>query len=247
MEVYKPEIKKFLGKDVRVITVELNQYIILKDMFNVLGRVKNDGTWTNEKNKLLEFLKLIGKLSDHQELVVSSKGKKRSKEIQNVECLLLETVPIILTQFKPINSNKRSKEDNKKILNEWVEFIKWIDNLLREHEAYKVILKDKEEQKTVAKTITEETDGKMVVINTQISIIMAKLIGVYDKGIKKINKDELKIYQPQVTIDLIEIRQEALKIFEQQYLVLEDYKQASDFTVAYMKKKYLKSYVMNVL
>lgn len=78
----------------------------------------------------------------------------------------------------------------------------------------------------------------MVVINTQISIIMAKLIGVYDKGIKKINKDELKIYQPQVTIDLIEIRQEALKIFEQQYLVLEDYKQASDFTVAYMQKKY---------
>lgn len=81
MEVYKPEIKKFLGKDVRTITVGLNQYIILKDMFNVLGRVKNDGTWTNEKNKLLEFLKLIGKLSDHQELVVSSKGKKRSKEI----------------------------------------------------------------------------------------------------------------------------------------------------------------------
>lgn len=238
MEVYKPKIKKFLGKDVRVIAIGINEYIILKDMFNVLGRVKNDGTWTNEKNKLLEFLKLIGKLSDHQELVVSSKGKKKSKENQNVECLLLETVPIILTQFKPINSNKRSIEDNKKILNEWVEFIKWIDNLLREHEAYKVILKDKEEQKTVAKTITEETDGKMVVINTQISIIMAKLIGVYDKGIKKINKDELKIYQPQVTIDLIEIRQEALKIFEQQYLVLEDYKQASDFTVAYMKKKY---------
>ena len=40
MEVYKPEIKKFLGKDVRVITVGLNQYIILKDMFEVLGRVK---------------------------------------------------------------------------------------------------------------------------------------------------------------------------------------------------------------
>ena len=114
----------------------------------------------------------------------------------------------------------------------------WVDNLLQEHKAYEVILKDKEEQKSIAKTITEETDGKMVVINTQISIIMAKLIGVYDKGIKKINKDELKIYQPQVTIDLIEIRQEALKIFEQQYLVLEDYKQASDFTVVYMKRKY---------
>lgn len=240
MEVYKPEIKKFLGKDVRVITVGLNQYIILKDMFEVLGRVKEDGqVQTTDRNKLHKFLKDIDKLCDSEELMVTSKSKKsKSRETQTVGCLLLETVPIVLTQFKPINSNRRSAEDNKRVLNEWITFIKWIDNLLREHEAYKVILKDKEEQKTVAKTITEETDGKMVVINTQISIIMAKLIGVYDKGIKKINKDELKIYQPQVTIDLIEIRQEALKIFEQQYLVLEDYKQASDFTVAYMQKKY---------
>ena len=37
MEVYKPEIKKFLGHKVRVITVELKQYIIENDMFNVLG------------------------------------------------------------------------------------------------------------------------------------------------------------------------------------------------------------------
>ena len=43
-EVYKPTIKKFLGKEVRVITVGLKQYIILKDMFDVLGRVKSDGT-----------------------------------------------------------------------------------------------------------------------------------------------------------------------------------------------------------
>lgn len=43
-EVYKPTIKKFLGKEVRVITVGLKQYIILKDMFDVLGRVKADGT-----------------------------------------------------------------------------------------------------------------------------------------------------------------------------------------------------------
>lgn len=233
MEVYKPEIKKFLGKDVRVITVELNQYIILKDMFGILGKLdKNNQIDHRDRNKLSEFLKLIGKECDRESFPISSKGKKRSKEIQNMDCLLLETVPIVLTQFKP---TARRGQD---VLNEWITFIKWIDNLLREHEAYKVILKDKEEQKTVAKTITEETDGKMVVINTQISIIMANLIGVYDKGIKKINKDELKIYQPQVTIDLIEIRQEALKIFEQQYLVLEDYKQASDFTVAYMKKKY---------
>ena len=132
MEVYKPEIKKFLGKDVRIITVGLNQYIILKDMFEVLGRVKEDGqVQTTDRNKLHKFLKDIDKLCDSEELMVTSKSKKsKSRETQTVGCLLLETVPIVLTQFKPINSNRRSAEDNKRVLNEWYKFAEWIDNLI---------------------------------------------------------------------------------------------------------------------
>ena len=236
MEVYKPVIKKFLGQEVRTVIDGYKEYIVLKDMFSVLGRVKKDGGWNHEKNKLSEFLELMGKSEDYQELGVLVKQGK-IKTTQKVECLLIDTAPLVLTQFKPINSNKRSAEDNKRIYNEWIEFMKWVDNLLREHEAYKVILKDKEEQKTISKTITDETDGKMAIVNTQISRIMAELIGVYP-DIKKINKDELKIYQPQVTIDLIEVRQEALKVFEQQYLVLEDYKRAYDFTLTYLRKIY---------
>ena len=103
--VYKPTIKKFLGKDVRVIEVGTKEYIALKDMFDVLGRVKEDGTWTDSKNKTLEFLADIDKLCDHEELVVTSKSKKsKSRETQSVDCLLLDTVPIVLTQFRPINS-----------------------------------------------------------------------------------------------------------------------------------------------
>lgn len=50
------EIKKFLGiADVRIVN---NEWIVLKDMFAALGRVKSDGTWTDEKNKLE---KIIGK------------------------------------------------------------------------------------------------------------------------------------------------------------------------------------------
>lgn len=240
MKVYKPEIKKFLGHKVRVITVRLELYIVIQDVFEALGRLDNKNQITSrDRKRLNEFLEIIGKSSASTKCTITSKSKKsKSRETQEVSCIPVELLPVITTQFKPTNSKYKTKEENEQILNEWAEFMIWVDNLLQEHKAYEVILKDKEEQKTVAKTITEETDGKMVVINTQISIIMAKLIGVYDKGIKKINKDELKIYQPQVTIDLIEIRQEALKIFEQQYLVLEDYKQASDFTVAYMQKKY---------
>ena len=77
----------------------------------------------------------------------------------------------------------------------------------------------------------------MVVVNTQISKMMAELIGVYP-DIKKINKDELKIYQPKTTIDLIEVRQEALKIYEQQIIINDDYKCAYDNTLKYMKKIY---------
>lgn len=64
MEVYKPIIKKFLGKDVRVVQVGSKEYIILKDMFNILGRVKTNGDWNNEKNKLREFLKEIKREED---------------------------------------------------------------------------------------------------------------------------------------------------------------------------------------
>lgn len=81
MEVYKPEIKKFLGKDVRVITVGLKQYIILKDMFEVLGRVKEDGQiQTTDRNKLHKFLKDIDKLCDSEELIVTSKSKNLNQE-----------------------------------------------------------------------------------------------------------------------------------------------------------------------
>lgn len=43
-KVYKPTIKKFLGWDVRTIRVDNeHEYIVCKDMFEVLGLVKDDG------------------------------------------------------------------------------------------------------------------------------------------------------------------------------------------------------------
>ena len=48
--VYKTIIKKFLGYDVRVVDVDKrNEYIICKDMFDVLGLVKADGGWDSQK------------------------------------------------------------------------------------------------------------------------------------------------------------------------------------------------------
>lgn len=230
MEVYKPVIKKFLGHEVRTVIDGYEEYIVLKDMFSVLGRVANNGSWTKAKDKMERFLINIDRIKDVKTLNALVKQGK-IKTTQEVDCLLIDTVPIVLTQFEP------TVRKGEQALNKWIEFMKWVDNLLREHEAYKVILKDKEEQKIISKTITDETDGKMAIVNTQISRMMAELIGVYP-DIKKINKDELKIYQPNIVIDLIEVRQEALKVFEQQYLVLEDYKKAYDFTLTYLRKIY---------
>lgn len=232
MEVYKPVIKKFLGQDVRTVIDGYKEYIVLKDMFGVLGRLRSDGQIeSTDRYKLLDFLEGLNKISDGESFTITSKGRKQSREVQEVDCLLIDTVPIVLTQFKP------TARKGKQAYYEWIEFMKWVDNLLREHEAYKVILKDKEEQKTISKTITDETDGKMAIVNTQISRMMAELVGVYP-DIKKINKDELKIYQPNIVIDLIELRQEALKLFEQTYLMTEDYKKAYDFTLTYLRKIY---------
>lgn len=95
----KVEIKKFLGMEVRVVN---NEYIVLKDMFEALGRLSDNGQiQTPERNKLQEFLKDISKETDSKSFTITSKGKKQSRDSQEIQCLKIDTVPIVLTQFKP--------------------------------------------------------------------------------------------------------------------------------------------------
>ena len=207
--------------EVRVVNEE---YIVLKDMFNALGRVKSDGTWTNEKKKTLELLEDLDKITDHQTLVVTSKGRKHSREEQEVECLKLDTVPIVLTQFKP------TKAKGEEALNTWRNFMRFVDNLLSSLEVYKYIVTDKEKQKSHMQILIDE-GGKTVVANQQVNIIMAKLIGVYDKGIKTLKKDELKIYQDQTTIDLLEVREFVMSKFVNAYEFTNSHKTAGEMAL----------------
>lgn len=224
----KIEIKKFLGTEVRVVNEE---YIVLKDVFNALGRVKADGTWTNEKKKTLELLEDLDKITDHQILVVTSKGKKHSREEQKVECLKLDTVPIVLTQFKP------TKAKGEEALNTWRKFMRFVDDLLSSFEVYKYIITDKEKQKSHMQILIDE-GGKAVVANQQVNIIMAKLIGVYDKGIKTLKKDDLKIYQDQTTIDLLEVREFVMSKFVNAYEFTNSHKTAGEMALKLALKKY---------
>ena len=117
------ERKMFLGMEVRVVNKE---YIVLKDMFDALGRVKDDGGWNHEYVKLTIFLEEIGKMDHSQKLrVVVKRGQS-----EEVHCLKLDTVPIVLTQFKPTKSNRRTAEENEEALNTWRRFMMFVDELL---------------------------------------------------------------------------------------------------------------------
>lgn len=226
-KIYKPEIKEFLGTEVRIVN---NEWIVSKDMFGALGRVKPDGTWTSEKNKMISLLKDLGKITDHQTLVVTSKGKRRSRESQEVECLRLASVPIVLTQFKP--TSRKGEE----ALNTWVEFMKFVDNLLESLEVYRFLIVDKEQQKeSIYKII--ELGGKATITHQQVNRIMANLLNVYPE-IKRITKDELKIYQPQTTIDLLSVREFALEKFANAFEFTGSHSVAYDMTLKLAKKKY---------
>lgn len=231
-KVYKTIIKKFLGRDVRIIQVDKrNEYIICKDMFDVLGLVKDDGTWTSPKNKMIKFLDGIGKSHAHQSLVVMLKehGTKRKYVKREVDCLNIETTPIVLTQFQP------TKRRGEEVLKTWFKFMKFVDMLLEYHELHKYIIDDKERQKLAIKDITDN-GGNAIITNQMVNKIMGKLITDDDNF--SISKDELKIYQPQITIDLLEVRNFVIDKFAIFYAFTERHKESYDATLKLAKKKY---------
>lgn len=227
--VYKPIVKKFLGYDVRMVDVDKrNEYIICKDMFNVLGLVSEDGSWTRPRQKMVEFLNDLNKIEDVQSLhVLVKQGKIKTKQV--VDCLNIERVPIILTQFKP------TKRRGEEVLKRWIEFMKFVDTLLEYHECYKYIISDKEKQKLAIKEITDN-GGSAIVTNQMVNKIMGKLITNEDNF--SVSKDELKIYQPQTIIDLLEVRNFVIDKFAIFYAFTESHKESYNATLKLAKKKY---------
>lgn len=221
----KVEIKNFLGSEVRVVN---NEYIVLKDMFNALGRVKEDGTWTSERKKMLNFLEGIEKLTDHETLVVTSKGKKKSREYQEVECLKIETVPVVLTQFKP--TNRKGKE----AIDKWFEFMKFVNELLVSVKAHKFIIEDTELEK-IDRDRLHKLGGSPMKMATMVNYAM----GIIITGEKiKIGKDDLKSYQNQITIDLLECRRYFINEFINAYKILKSHSKANKYALQFVMEHY---------
>ena len=229
--VYKPVTKKFLKQDVRVIrTDDGKEYIICKDMFDVLGLVGKDGTWSMPKRKMLEFLNRIDSREDCKSFAVLVKqGKIKTK--QTVECLDIETVPIVLTQFQP---TKRRGEDALEI---WSDFMKFVKVLLETHETNKYIIKTKKTQTEMQDELYND-GGDPMFMNIHVNKIMGVVLRMEDG--KSVKKSEIYQFQNRITEDVGRVRDEVLKTYVTMFKVTEDKDKAYELTLEWAKKKYLK-------
>ena len=80
------------------------------------------------------------------------------------------------------------------------------------------IIDDKGQWKSDTKLLGEDEEIAKIA-NRMVNINMAKLLGIYDQGIKQIRKPELKLYQDKVAMDLLAVRQEVYKDFIDAYLM----------------------------
>ncbi|NGU14610.1 hypothetical protein [Clostridium perfringens] len=213
------EIKEFLGMEVRVVN---HDWLVLKDMFSALGRVKKDGGWNDEKKKLDEFLELIDR-KEHSESFGVLLKQGRSKVYKEVECIKLETVPVVLTQFKP--TTRKGEE----ALRCWADFMKFVNKLLVENEAYNYIVNDVDLEKQHRDKL-KSYGGNPVVLASMTSYAM----GVILTGDKvKITKDDLKIYKDKTTIDLIECRRFFIEEFVRAYRIIKSHREANKIALEY--------------
>ena len=224
MSMNKVEIKNFLGSEVRVVN---NEYMVLKDMFEALGRVKEDGTWTDEKNKMDKFLDGINQKEFHETLVVLVK-QGRAKVEKEIECLKLEVVPVVLTQFKP--TNRKGKE----AIDKWFEFMKFVNELLVSAKAHKFIIEDTELEK-IDRDRLHKLGGKPMIMAGMANTAM----GIIITGEKiKIGKDDLKSYQNQITIDLLECRRYFIEEFIRAYKITKSHGQANRLALEFTLEHY---------
>lgn len=237
-KVYNTYTKKFFNEEGRFVNANNKTWLVLQDMFNWLGRLTDaKQIETPDRRKLNNFLKDIeGEVHSKTFTIEFNKrkgrGNKSNGSIQDVQCINIEVVPMVLTQFKP---TKRVGEEK---INQWRSLMKFINEILMELEVYKFITVDKEYQKDcmskLAKIIPDITQNDYKTFNTNVANIMGTLIGVDIP----VFKETLKIYNNQTTVDLLTVREEVLDAYLLFYETFKDYKNAQSHTLQLMKQRY---------
>lgn len=232
--VYKTETKKFMNETGRFINVEGEEWLVVKDMFNWLGRLRKDGQIEgDDRDKLNNFLEDINQISAVGSYHITSKGRKQSREVQKVDCIKIDVVPMVLTQFKP---TKRAGEER---LNIWRELMQFINNILMELEVHKFITVDKDYQKDCMerlKAIVPDScpDNVYKTVNNHIAMIMGQLMSMNSPIYKK----DITQFNNQTTVDLLVVREEALDLYLTMYELTNSFEQSYNNTLNVMKKRH---------
>ena len=231
-KVYKPYTKKFFNEEGRFINANGFEWLILKDMFNWLGRLdENNDIPTPYNNKLNKFLENISSLESRKTFTVLLKQGKTKVE-KEVNCIRIDIVPMVLTQFEP---TKRAGEEKHQ---QWCELMKFINNILMELEVYKFITVDKDYQKDcmtrLQKIKGDVTQKDFILVNKDMARVMGELVKVDIP----LYKNDLKEYMNQTTVDLLKVREESLDAYLNFYELFQNYKDAYESTLKVMNNRY---------
>lgn len=230
----KVEVKMFLDREVRVIGEE---NVPLLDVFNALGRLTKEGKIdTKERRKVKELQDLDIICGSATCTLTSNSKNKNARKTQEVECIKLYDIPLLLTQFKPTAKAAESA------LLTWASFMRFVNELLKSLEVSKYIVKDKQVQIEEMERLVD-AEGSPVVANKQVNIIMAKLVDVYDKGIKSLSKDDLRLYQDQTTVDLLDVRKFVMDKFVNAYEFTHSHKESAAMAYKLAYDTYFKQLV----
>lgn len=91
--VYKCYTKKFFNEEGRFINADGFEWLILKDMFNWLGRLTTkQQIETSDRKKLNLFLEDINEIEGVQKFKIETKGEKYSRTMQNMCCIRFDIV-----------------------------------------------------------------------------------------------------------------------------------------------------------
>ena len=174
-----------------------------------------------------KFLDGINQKEFHETLVVLVK-QGRAKVEKEIECLKLEVVPVVLTQFKP--TNRKGKE----AIDKWFEFMKFVNELLVSAKAHKFIIEDTELEK-IDRDRLHKLGGKPMIMAGMANTAM----GIIITGEKiKIGKDDLKSYQNQITIDLLEARRYWIEEFIRAYKITKSHGESNRLALEFTLEHY---------
>ena len=137
-KVYETITRNFLNghKECRIVLTddtqcprEDDQWLVLKDMFNCLALDDESGYYTKKATQFMETIKYDVNLKKFR--VTSKTENAKSRNTQDVCCVRLDMVPVLITQFEPKKDTPAHEL--------WVIYMHYVNQMLLESRALEVL------------------------------------------------------------------------------------------------------------